>query len=407
MHKRANPERIFTGHFLWICAVNLMVYGGMYLTTTTLPLYIVAFGTKESEVGFVIASFAASAVISRLIVGSVVDRRGTRVLMILGAGIAMIAVGLFVIANSIPFLTAARFLHGSGVGCVSTAASILVAEIAPASRRGEALGYFGVSTSLAMAVAPALGVVLAESYGFTVMFLAAAGAGLVAVLCVLPTNDYRAQREHTDEHSFLARGWRGLFARSALFPSAILCCFCITYGAVGVFLPLVFEERKIGNPGLFFAVYAVAMIIARAPLGKASDRWGRGVVIAPGLIAMGIALFVLAGASSMPVMLAIAALYGLSVAAMQPALQAMVVDRAVPGERNAAMATFTMAWDLGTGIGCYVWGVVAQAVGFESMYMYASVFGVLGLVGLIAGGGLRRATPAEEIPLEEAPVTES
>jgi MFS family permease len=242
---------------------------------------------------------------------------------------------------------------------------------------------------------------LAESFGYAVMFLASAAAGLLAAFCATATHDPGGERREPNAQVSLNMGWRGIFSTSAVFPSVLLCCFTVTYGAVGVFLPLVFEARHTGNPGLFFSVYAVALLVARGPLGKVSDRWGRGIVIAPGLVGMTIALFVLSSASSLIVMLAVAVLYGISVAAMQPALQAMVVDRAKPHERNAAMGTFTMAWDLGTGIGCYMWGVVAQAVGFELMYLYASAFGIFGLVILVAGGGLRRKASIESSPQEK------
>jgi MFS family permease len=116
-----------------------------------------------------------------------------------------------------------------------------------------------------------------------------------------------------------------------------------------------------------------------------SDRFGRAVVIAPGLGLAALGLVVLSTATTLTAFLAVAVLYGLAFAAAQPAMMALVVDRAAPNRRGAAMGTFSMAMDLGIGLGSIVWGVVAQAAGYQAMYLAASVVALVALVVFVVG----------------------
>jgi len=143
--------------------------------------------------------------------------------------------------------------------------------------------------------------------------------------------------------------------------------------------------------------------VLRGPLGRLSDRRGRVAVAAPGLLLTFVALLVLSQAGSMTMLLVVAVLYGAGVGAAQPTLMAMTVDRAQPQERGAAMGTFTTAMDLGIGIGSVVWGVVAQAFGFSTMYVAASLLGLVGVAALLAGSARgRNRVVADELNGESA-----
>jgi MFS family permease len=190
-------------------------------------------------------------------------------------------------------------------------------------------------------------------------------------------------------HATVQRGWRSFILPSALFPSAVLFTNALTYASVVALLPLFAEEAKLGNPGLFFTVFSVVVLVLRGPLGRLSDRRGRVVVVAPGLVFTFVALLVLSQAESLAALLVVAVLYAIGVGAAQPTLMAMTIDRAEPQERGAAMGTFTTAMDLGIGVGSVVWGVTAEAFGFQTMYVAASLMGLVG-VAVLLGGTMRR-----------------
>jgi MFS family permease len=389
-------SRIFSRNFSLALVANLFSSVSMYLLLATLPLYVLAIGGSVSDAGIVLACFTLTAVIVRPLVGRLSDRRAKKAIMLVGAIILAASSLLYEPAHAVPLVMAVRVFHGIGWAAFGTAASALAADLAPLSRRGEAMGYFGVGMNVAMAVGPALGVFLVGRTGYGALFLTAMVLSVAAALTTVGIAE--PERRQGDAPS--QRGWRSFILPSAVFPSAVLFTNALTYASVVALLPLFAEKAKLGNAGLFFMVFSVVVMVIRGPLGRLSDLRGRVVVVAPGLLVTFVALLVLSQARSMATLLVVAVLYGIGVGAAQPTLMAMTVDRAMPQERGAAMGTFTTAMDLGIGLGSIVWGMAAEALGFRTMYMIASLMGLAG-VALLGVGTARRRSHAVSDELEE------
>lgn len=381
---------MFTRDFSLAILANLFSFASMYVLLATLPLYVVAIGGTVSDAGVVLACFTLSAVVVRPVVGRLSDRRAKKAIMLAGAVILAASSLLYAPVHSVPLLMAVRVFHGVGWAAFGTAASALAADLAPLSRRGEAMGYFGVGMNVAMAIGPALGVFLVGWTGYGSLFLTAMVLGAAAAL----TTAGIAEPRRAPGQGALQRGWRSFILPSALFPSAVLFTNALTYASVVALLPLFADEAGLGNPGLFFTVFSVVVLVLRGPLGRVSDRRGRVAVVAPGLSVTFVALLVLSQAQSTTTMLVVAVLYAVGVGAAQPTLMAMTVDRAGPQERGAAMGTYTTAMDLGIGVGSVVWGVVAQSLGFGAMYVAASLMGLVGVALLLAGAAAGRSRAA-------------
>lgn len=380
-------ERIFSRDFSLALLANLFSFCSMYLLLATLPLYVVAIGGTVTDAGIVLACFTLTAVVVRPWIGRLSDRRAKKAIMLVGAVILAASSLLYHPAHAVPLVMAVRVLHGVGWAAFGTAASALAADLAPPSRRGEAMGYFGVGTNVAMAAGPAIGVFLVGWSGYGALFLTAMIVSAAAVLMTVGI----AEPKRAPDAEAPRRGWRSFILPSALFPSAVLFTNALTYASVVALLPLFAEEANLGNPGLFFTVFSVVVLVIRGPLGRLSDRRGRVVVVAPGLLVTFVALFLLSRAESMTMLLVVAVLYAIGVGAAQPTLMAMTIDRAKPQERGAAMGTFTTSMDLGIGIGSVVWGLVAEAFGYQVMYVVASILGFVGVAVLLAGARKRPA----------------
>jgi len=374
-------DRIFTRGFSLALLANLFSFCSMYLLLATLPLYVVAIGGTVTDAGVVLACFTLTAVIVRPWIGRLSDRRAKKAIMLVGAVILAASSLLYHPAHAVPLVMAVRVLHGVGWAAFGTAASALAADLAPPARRGEAMGYFGVGMNVAMAIGPAIGVFLVGRSGYGALFVTAMVVSAAAVLMVVGI----AEPRRPPDTAAPRRGWRSFILPSALFPSAVLFTNALTYASVVALLPLFAEEAKLGNPGLFFTVFSVVVLVIRGPLGRLSDRRGRGGVVAPGLLVTFVALILLSRAQSMTMLLVVAVLYAIGVGAAQPTLMAMTIDRARPQERGAAMGTFTTSMDLGIGIGSVVWGLIAEAFGFQAMYVAASFLGLIGVAVLLAG----------------------
>jgi MFS family permease len=164
----------------------------------------------------------------------------------------------------------------------------------------------------------------------------------------------------------------------------------VNHGALVTFLPLMGKARDVGNPGTFFTVAAVLLILIRAKAGTLSDRWGRGPVILPGMFLTALAMVLLGFSRGPGSLLAAGALYGVGVALAQPALMALVGDRAGEADRGRAISTFYTGWELGIGAGAYPLGYLLSRTNFTVMFVTAGLVTALGGIGYLLGAGRPR-----------------
>ena len=384
MSRRAAAEQrreaIISRDFVLVWLSSLTFFGSFYLLLPTLPIYVLRIGGNESEIGLIIGVFTIAAVGSRPFIGREVDARGKKLFLVAGAVIFTISSGLYNLTNTVPLLLLLRIFHGAGIALFLTASSALIADLAPMERRGEAMGYFGTSSNVAMALGPALGIALLQRSDFPTLFLVSAAVALTAVGLtglISPAEGTAGRTKAVPS---------ALISRRAVYPSALGFCLSFTYGAVVSFLPLYATRQGVSNPGLFFTIYALALIGVRLVAGRISDRYGRAAVLAPGFVCVAVAMAVLIGARSLEVLGVAAVLYGVGFGSVQPASLALIADRVEPGQRGAAMATFGGAFDLGIGLGSILLGVLLQMAGFEALFLAAAASALIGLGLLLARG---------------------
>jgi MFS family permease len=390
-------DALFTRGFLLLCASTLLFFESMFVLLAILPLFIVQeLRGTESQVGIIMGAFAIAAVLTRPASGRLVDSRSRKVGLGLGALVYCFAPALYTLAGSVPVMMGLRFFHGSGIAFFTTASSVLVADISPPSRRGEAMGYYGMMMNVAMATGPVLGVALVERIGFTRLFWLAAALAF-ASLALIPL---LSEPPRVPRRDVLPSGERPpLFSRAAVFPGFIAICMTMTFGAVLSFLPLFVQARQLGNPGVYFIVYSVAVIVSRPLAGKWSDRFGRTAVIVPGMVLLAAAMAILAYSTSMTWLLSAATLQGIGFGGAQPALMALGVDRSTEHDRGPVLATLMLAFDIGHSLSGIGLGLVLEQTSFTVMYLCT------GGIALIGAGALAAATKLQQHQLIQRQVT--
>ncbi len=336
--------------------------------------------------GIVIGLASIAAVATRLLSARAIDRRGRRPFALGGLALFATATALLPLAASLSALLALRAVQGVGWGLATTAIASLVADLAPAARRGEAIGIWGLAPTVAMALGPAAGGGLVRLGGAAAAFLGTAALFLVALGFVVPI----AEPRHAATTSR-----RVSFPRGAVLPCSVLFLSSLSYGAIIAFVPVELGSGP-GRTGAYFGVYALSILVVRPFAGRLSDRHGRRAVIIPGLL-VGAAGVALTGLARGPASLAVAAaLYGIGISGLSfPALTAWTVDRS--GEaRGAAMAAFYGSYDLAIALGAFAFGPVYERFGFAAVNL-AGASGIVAaavLAGVVSRGPSDPATGA-------------
>jgi MFS family permease len=295
----------------------------------------------------------------------------------------MIAGTLFFASSSIAYLfappfwplLAVRIFQGVGLAFFSTASFTLLANITPETNRGQIISYFYLSINFAFALAPYFGMLLINRFdfpfNFEFLFLVCTGLSLCCLFITLklkkiqglPTENLFSQKQ-----SFLNL--------EALPPAIIASLITITWGAMTAFFPLYALRNGVDNPGIFFAAFAVTLILVRGLGGKILDTYSREKVIFPCLFNLIISMPILAISSTLPMFILVAIIWGIGSAFLFPSLLAYTIDLA-GSNRGPAMGTFTALTDLGAGMGAVVMGIILQLTNYSVMFLCLALTGII------------------------------
>jgi MFS family permease len=245
------------------------------------------------------------------------------------------------------------------------------------------MGYYGMAMNLAMTIGPALGAALIGSIGFSGLFWLSSAIALASLLLVQTLREPARPQAHGPS-SRTRSEHPPLFSRVALLPGFVSMCMTMTFGAIVSFLPLFVQRHNLGNPGVFFTVYSIAVVVSRPLSGRLSDRLGRAAIIIPGMLLVAASMVILAYNVSTSGLLWTAILQGLGFGAVHPAIMALVVDRSTMHDRGPALATLMMAFDIGMGIGAVGLGQVLEYTSFTVMYLCTAGIALVGAAAVVA-----------------------
>ncbi|WML42111.1 MFS transporter [Neobacillus sp. OS1-2] len=368
MEKQMTKEKIWTKDFVLICLANFFIFLGFQMTLPTIPLFVEDLGGNEQLIGFVVGIFTFSALLLRPIAGSSLETKGRGFVYLIGLTVFVLSVGSFGFLTSIVLLFAMRVVQGAGWGFSTTASGTIATDLIPASRRGEGMGYYGLSGNLALAFGPSLGLILTGIISFKLFFLICAGLGLMALLLSSRITYKKVEPKPKQTKSKL-----DLYEKSALKPSMLMFFITVTFGGIAAFLPLYTAEKQIAGIQFYFLIYALALMVTRTFAGQVYDRRGHIAVYIPGTLLILGAMILLAWLPNSTVLYIAAILYGLGFGTVQPALQSWAIEKVPMNRRGMANATFYSFFDLGVGIGAMVFGQIGHLLGYSSIYKTAAV----------------------------------
>jgi MFS family permease len=315
------------------------------------------------------------------------DRYGRRPVLLLGVATFAVSYGLIIFATSVPTIFALRLLTGAALAATVSSMFAMIADIAPPARRGEATGYYSVIGTGAMAIGPMAGTFILNAYGFTTMFLSAAAVLALALFIALPIPETLSQpavRQNSNNAKVQPTIGTKQLLRIVWLPSLVMFTVATVFFSMQAFVAVYGLDHGVENPSIFFTVCAILLMITRLFAGRLSDRFGRRAVLLPGVLLVVVAPAVLAIDGTLPAIVISAALMGVGFGSSQIGLMTLTVDSVSPANRGAAVGYFQSAFELGIGFGSIVLGIVAQALGFQGMFLVASLVPLTGFFTFIA-----------------------
>ncbi|EFM12424.1 major facilitator superfamily MFS_1 [Paenibacillus curdlanolyticus YK9] len=406
MPHQESATRLWTLSFLALTFSSFLLFLNLQMLLSSFPAYVKSeFGASDFGVSLVTSVFAASAIGTRFVTAALMRKLPRSTILFLGIALAALTTALYAAADSIGSLLVMRIGYGVGFGMASTIIPTLVSQIIPADRIGEGIGYFGLSSSLAMSIGPAIGMNVMKHAGFGMLVAVGTATLLFMVPLLLMT------RAIPPQPKFLATSRMPIndrkqatrrFPTKLLMPALLNALLSITYSGLLSFIALFGQSVHLEQVGLFFLFNVVTILIVRPISGKLFDSRGPAIVLIPAAISVMASLTVLAHTTSMLMLILSALLYGLGFGAIQPTLQAWMI-RVMPEEKHAeANSMFYNSTDFGVAIGALLLGVVSSVTSYGMMYQIAAgfmaVFLILFLIYLRYNGVMQFTNDVEAKP---------
>lgn len=377
-------SKIWTKDFIIIVIANFFIFTSFQMTLPTLPLYVQEIGSSETWVGIIVGIFTFSALLIRPFGGKLLDTTGRAPVFLVGLVILVISLYSLAISTTILILVVVRIIQGVGWGLSNTASGTIASDLVPKDRRGEGLGYFGLSGNLALAIGPALGLFLVNHIEFSTLFIICGSLTMIALVLALTVRYAKPEPLTTlqIEEDASVKTRFNFIEKRALPASSLLFFITFTFGGIATFLPAYtfqqgFEPHYIQ---LYFVIYAISLVATRFFAGRIYDKRGLTIIFVPGIILIIIGLVLIALLKS-PMYLFIGAIfYGLGFGTVQPALQASAINTTPPRKRGMANATYFSAFDLGVGLGAITFGLIAQYVDYSSIYWVSAASAFVALI---------------------------
>lgn len=366
-----NKDFIITSasYFLFAFSFNLLM--------PTLPIYLSeVLKVSPPKIGIVLSSYAIALLFVRPFCGFLVDSYERKPLLVIGTLLFVLTYLGYYFAVSVVFFVTLRFVHGAFWGLSTVAANTVAIDIIPASRRAEGIGYFGVNTNIAMAIAPYIAVNIYDQYGFDFLVTSALAMGVLSVLVALfIQTPKRVKSDNVAPISLdrfiLVKGIPILFNQLFLtFGWGTLVAFAVLYG----------KSIGIENSGVFFLFLAAGIILSRVTSGKFVDKGYLEHMMVVALLAITIGFVGFALLHSIFYYCASALLIGIGYGTLFPALQTMYIDMATAHKRGTANSTYLTGFDLGIGIGMLVGAYLNDKFGFSNMYLFTAALCFISLV---------------------------
>ena len=366
-HAGKPATKLWTRDLVLIILVNLCVFTNHIMSLSTFPFYIQSLGGSEAVAGICAAAFAFVAVIIRPFVGWWLDNGVRKVALVVGLLLLGAAPLGYVFVPVLSMSIAFRMLHGIGLSFSNSTTATVASDVICRPRFAEGMGYFGMATALASAIAPALGLSLMEGFGFGTLYAVAAGiAGLGLVLfAFVRTRKMNVPKKKLD--------LRTIINRDSLPATATMLVFMLTFGALENFVAIFAAENSLPSGSIYFIVMSVMLLVVRVTLGKLVDQRGEAIFVYTCNAAMLVAFLLLALVPNTATYILSAALAGYAFGGLEPSLQSMAVHTSTDETRGSANSTFLCGYDIGYGLGGGLAGSLITAMGYSSMWMIVSL----------------------------------
>ncbi len=358
---------------------QFLVMSAMTMIIPFLPLYLQELGVNNPQTlsiwaGVIFGANFLTAFLFSPLWGRMADKYG-RKMMILRSGFGMaLIISLTGFATGPISLLLLRLLNGVISGFIPASIG-LVSTNTPKEKVGYALGLLQSGTVAGAICGPLIGGVLAQAFGYRMIFFLTGFFILIATLVVLFFVKEQFIPIATTEKTSTVQDFKTVSQQKPVL-SLYLVIFLIQLAVMGVnpLLSLFVEELTPQQHVAFYAGLAISVMgfanmLTSPQLGKLSDKFGAHHILIYSML--GVALFSIPQAFVTDIwqLIVLRFLVGLCLGGLLPAANTLIRMHAPSGMESRTYGFSNSAMYLGTMIGPIIGGWIVANIGVRGLFL--------------------------------------
>ena len=364
------PTKLWNKWYITILLLSMVNHVASQLITPIVSKYAMSIGATMATAGTIVGLMSLAAMFARPFAGLSSDRINKKLIIAVTGAVTGVCMYLYSASKSVEMMAAVRFVHGISFSFSTVALLAFNTMFIPKDKIGEGIGWSVVTTTLATAMGPNLGLWLVDHFGYKACFAAAAIGTIIPNLCFLVVPN----REEPHVPGKSAKFNVNDFISLQIFPFALLTgLFSCCNGIVNSFLALLGDERGIKGVGVFFTAYSVILIVTRPITGKLYDQKGIKFIMYPSVALAALSMLLLGKATSTWIVLLAGVLKALGQGTGAPSIQAHCLKKLGRDKAGVVSSTCYMGNDIGNTVGPAIGGLIASRAGYGSMFITIAV----------------------------------
>ncbi|MBE6997813.1 MAG: MFS transporter [Ruminococcaceae bacterium] len=383
-------QTIWTRNFICIMLGNFLLQMSNFATTTLVSTYATFLGARPTLMGFLTGMFYGIALAMRPVAGPVQTRVNHKKLLIVVFALGCVVNAGYAFFHSIPMFLIFRVLHGVQYAFVGSLCMTVAADSVPDEKMASGLGMFALSGAVSQAIAPQIGIWLVawgtsmrgEDFGYTVLFVFAVVMMVLSLIPLAAMQD--TAKEQKSAVASAGKWYNNIASRHAVIPAVIMMLIMMSFSTFNGYMVPFGAELGIGDIGIFFTVFAGAMLVIRPVSGALSDKLGLRNVLLPSLALFSVSYLIIGSARGIPMILVGALFAAVGFGTGNPLTQALSVQVETRARRAVASNTLYIGMDVGFFLGPLLGGIIRDFAGnYKSVILGGSVPLALALVILL------------------------
>ncbi len=352
-------------HTLLLLSLVYFTYILDYMLMPALTLFFTrSFSLEPRELGILISAYNFSASAFGIIGAMFIDRFNRKHALLAlygGFAVSMLSCG---VAPSLQILIIARVLAGAFGGLIVATIFSIIGDVIAPEKQGAAFGLTLSSFAVSSVVGVPLGLWLAETIGWSMIFIINAGAALLVLTAIfLQMPDLTAHLGRLKRETTLSHLHKLLLHRNSIAAIGVTALIAMaSYSVIPFINPFLAANVGLGDAEIryFYIAGGVATFLASYPTGLIADKFGKWNTFATlsALLVPSTLLFTTMPLSDYAALMIIFVLFmTLSRARRAPAL-AMITSGVAPSERAGFMSLNISIEQLASGIAASLAGAV-------------------------------------------------